>query len=108
MRSLYSIKNLIAEGINSKIYNCTKISDKKKYVMKITPIENMVLLGNRYKTEYNILSKLEHDSIIKINQAFEYKDKHHIVTDYYKNGDLFDYTNNNGIMNDSKYQPKLF
>ena len=50
--------------------------------------------------EINSLKKLDHPNILKIYEFFEDENRYFIITDICLGGELFDYIDNNGSLNE--------
>ncbi|XP_042175771.1 serine/threonine-protein kinase SIK2 isoform X2 [Oncorhynchus tshawytscha] len=57
--------------------------------------------------EVQIMKLLNHPHIIKLYQVMETKDMLYIVTEYAKNGEMFDYLTSNGRMSEDEAQKKF-
>uniref|UniRef100_A0A673K920 non-specific serine/threonine protein kinase n=1 Tax=Sinocyclocheilus rhinocerous TaxID=307959 RepID=A0A673K920_9TELE len=58
--------------------------------------------------EVQIMKLLKHPHIIKLYQVMETKDMLYIVTEYAKNGEMFDYLTSNGRMSENEARKKFW
>ena len=88
----YKVINVLGEGSFGKAFLCKKLSDDSLCVIKQILIEGMSQKEkDEVLNESNILSKLDHQNIIKFYDVFESKKPKHminIVTEYADGGDL--------------------
>ena len=88
----YKVINVLGEGSFGKAFLCKKLSDDSLCVIKQILIEGMSQKEkDEVLNESNILSKLDHQNIIKFYDVFESKkpkNMFNIVTEYADGGDL--------------------
>eukprot|EP01099_Mayorella_cantabrigiensis_P005400 TRINITY_DN4316_c0_g1_i1.p1 TRINITY_DN4316_c0_g1~~TRINITY_DN4316_c0_g1_i1.p1 ORF type:complete len:371 (+),score=72.53 TRINITY_DN4316_c0_g1_i1:37-1113(+) len=73
--------DFLAEGRKGLLYNCTNRRTKEEYVVKITPHSSSSL------NEFNVLSSLQHSSIIQCRGFFSLEDKDLLVLEKANSGD---------------------
>ena len=91
MSDKYKIEDLIEKGSFSEIYKLKNKSNSYIYAVKIIHLEKLKKL-NSYNTEEIILKQLAHPNIIKFLESFDDGKNHYIITDYYPNGNLSDFS----------------
>jgi serine/threonine protein kinase len=94
----YHVKDLLYVSRLSRVYR------SGNQVIKRIP--KMCYETNKkfdYSFEYNILQKIDSDYIIRGKDFFEDTDYFYWISDYYQNGDLYDYVQKNkNLVNDPK------
>lgn len=92
----YSIKKYLGRGsYGSAILVCLKKNPKKLFVMKEIVMANLKESEkkNAFK-EYELLSKLNHPTIVRFHENFVENDRLYIVMEYADGGDLSEYIKN--------------
>ena len=92
----YKIIKKIGGGNYGSVYkarnNILNIIVAIKKMKKVKENENEDL--NIKKNEIDILKKLSHPNIVKIYEFYSSKNHYHLITEYYKYGELFSYMRN--------------
>lgn len=96
---MFKIESLLGKGAFGKVYLVTQKGTNQQYAMKVLSkaqiIENKI---TRYAlSEKNVMSKIPHPFIVKLNFAFQTKDFLYLILDYCPGGnvgDLLDRVNN--------------
>ena len=95
--TIYSKK--IGTGSFSTIHKAYKDNTNKPYAIKKINYDPKNMITENYKTEFNLLRKINHKHIIKLYDIII--DKHneniYLVLDYYKNGDLGTFLRNKSL-----------
>lgn len=88
----YILGKEIGSGAFSKVYTCTKSTNKEKdYAVKIIDKSKLNDVEKySVKSEIAILKLVNHPNIINIKYNYESKNYVYIVTEYVQGGDLFD------------------
>lgn len=94
-RGTFSIVALVYEPTQKKSYAC-KISSRKQLVDKG--------ILKRFEQEVRIQQNLHHDGIVKIYDIVYAKDIIAVIMEYCRNGDLYQYIVNHGILPDPLIQ----
>jgi serum/glucocorticoid-regulated kinase 2 len=82
---------VIGRGSFGKVMQVRKKDDGKIYAMKVMK-KAAIIAKNQVthtKDEKNILQKISHPFIVKLNYAFQTKDKLYMILDYVNGGELF-------------------
>ena len=86
-------KEIIGYGARGEIRLCTNNSSGKKFAVKIVNKAQLppeVVKGKLVKKQVDMLSTLNHPSILKIYDFYEDPSNYFILMDYVKGGDLFE------------------
>jgi len=100
----YSINKIIGKGKFSSVYSAFNIDNPNiSYAIKIIKMNKINdQLKSKLKSEIDILKKIEHPNIIKMNDSFYYDGILYIVFDKYKNDLEFELNNNKSIIISNK------
>ncbi len=97
----YEFVKQIGCGSIGKVYRVIKIETRKEYAIK--SFEKRVLIQfnkvNSVLIEYDLLSKLDHPSILKTYGLYEDEDKLYLIVDICTNKDLETFYTNNFPLN---------
>ena len=88
----YTIHEHLGSGAFAKVYLIHHKSTSLPYALKIIPKSHLTPSDiTRISREISILSKTSHINIIKFHKLLETSNHYYIITDYCKNGELFQY-----------------
>jgi len=93
----FELLKVIGRGAFGKVMQVRKKDDGKIYAMKILK-KRAIIARNQVehtKAERKILQTLEHPFLMKLQFAFQTKEKLYLVLDYVKGGELFFHLKNN-------------
>ena len=87
---------LLGEGGFGKVLKVCSLVNHKIYAMKILKLEEDERLSKEekekyFKSEIELLKKLNHPNIVKYYKSFREDDQLYIIMEYFDNGDLSDY-----------------
>ena len=87
---------LLGEGGFGKVLKVCSLVNHKIYAMKILKLEDDERLSKEekekyFKSEIELLKKLNHPNIVKYYKSFREDDHLYIIMEYFDNGDLSDY-----------------
>ena len=87
---------LLGEGGFGKVLKVCSLVNHKIYAMKILKLEDDERLSKEekekyFKSENELLKKLNHPNIVKYYKSFREEDQLYIIMEYFDNGDLSDY-----------------
>ena len=87
---------LLGEGGFGKVLKVCSLVNHKIYAMKILKLEEDERLSKEekekyFKSEIELLKKLNHPNIVKYYKSFREEDQLYIIMEYFDNGDLSDY-----------------
>ena len=87
---------LLGEGGFGKVLKVCSLVNHKIYAMKILKLEDDERLSKEekekyFKSEIELLKKLNHPNIVKYYKSFREDDQLYIIMEYFDNGDLSDY-----------------
>ena len=87
---------LLGEGGFGKVLKVCSLVNHKIYAMKILKLEDDERLSKEekekyFKSEIELLKKLNHPNIVKYYKSFREEDQLYIIMEYFDNGDLSDY-----------------
>jgi serine/threonine protein kinase len=82
---------VIGKGSFGKVFLVRECESGKIYAMKVLQKENIIKRNQveHTKTERNVLGYIKHPFIVRLNMAFQTKDKLYFVLDYCAGGELF-------------------
>ena len=85
------IGNTLGSGAFGEVKQCTHIKTKQVRAVKILVKANMSRLEKqRLKEEISILTKMDHQNVVKFFEVFEDNKRYYIVTELCTGGELFD------------------
>lgn len=88
----YTLQEHLGSGAFAKVYLIRHKSTSLPYALKIIPKSHLTPSDKtRISREITILSKTSHINIIKFHKLLETPSHYYIITDYCKNGELFQY-----------------
>ena len=87
---------LLGEGGFGKVLKVCSLVNHKIYAMKILKLEDDERISKEekekyFKSEIELLKKLNHPNIVKYYKSFREDDQLYIIMEYFDNGDLSDY-----------------
>jgi len=87
----FELLTVIGKGSFGKVMQVKKKDDGKIYAMKVLRKEAIIQRKQvaHTKAEKTILQKLQHPFIVKLNYAFQTKDKLYMILDFINGGELF-------------------
>nr|XP_002123558.3 testis-specific serine/threonine-protein kinase 2-like [Ciona intestinalis] len=107
----YILRNTIGQGTYSKVKRACSIAMKRDIAIKIISRDDApeVFRKKFLPREVEVLSILEHPSIVKVFEIFETKNpaRLYIVTEYFHNGDLLDHVKSKGSMDEMVARPVI-
>ena len=87
----YKIIKVIGKGTYGIVYLAENIFTKEKIAMKKIPKTSEDLLtDNEIMDEIEILKRLDHPDIVKINEFYNTNDNYYIINEYCPGGELYD------------------
>eukprot|EP00033_Pygsuia_biforma_P000655 GCRY01000770.1.p1 GENE.GCRY01000770.1~~GCRY01000770.1.p1 ORF type:complete len:310 (-),score=24.75 GCRY01000770.1:321-1250(-) len=86
----YKVLGELGSGSFSTVYRVRNNMDGKEYAMKVIKKEDIKDAHHMIKTEVDILTRVSHNSIIKLYEIFENADKICLVMELVLGGELFD------------------
>ena len=88
---IYSREKILGKGSFGTVYLVKHRQLHKYFAMKIIQKQNQTCLNEQIiLNEINILKRLDHPNILKINDFYSYKDEYYIITEHCQEGELFD------------------
>jgi len=87
----FELLTVIGKGSFGKVMQVKKKDDGKIYAMKVLRKEAIIARKQvaHTKAEKSILQKIQHPFIVKLNYAFQTKDKLYMILDFVNGGELF-------------------
>ena len=99
----YTLHEHLGSGAFAKVYLIHHKSTSLPYALKIIPKSQLAPSDKtRISREISILSKTSHINIIKFHRLLETQSHYYIITDYCKNGELFQYILTHRNINESE------
>lgn len=87
----YKVCHLIGSGGGGRVYAGLDQVTGKQVALKICSKQLTGRQLARLRTEYNVMSNLQHKNILKLHGVFENDSRLCLVMDYAEGGDLFEY-----------------
>ena len=103
--SSYKIKKLLGEGSYGKVYLAKHIISGQDRAMKLIEkrhTKNTNKIDKEIENEIQILKKLDHPSIVKIFEFFNSDLSYYLITEFCKEGELFDKITSEGPFNEEE------
>jgi serine/threonine protein kinase len=87
----FTIIKLLGRGTFGKVLLVRNVKDSKLYAMKVLKKQKLYKTNqiNHTKTEREILEKINHPFIVKLQFAFQTEENLYIVTEFMQGGELF-------------------
>jgi len=87
----FELLNVVGKGSFGKVMQVKKKDDGKIYAMKVLRKDAIIQRKQvaHTKAEKSILQKIQHPFIVKLNYAFQTKDKLYMILDFIDGGELF-------------------
>ena len=82
----YELLDIIGKGQFGSVYKAYRKSDGKIFAIKQSKCKNILFVN-----ELTFLRKLNYNQIIKLYDTYIKNDRHHLVFDFYSEGDLFNF-----------------
>ncbi len=102
----YTLRQQIGSGSTSHVYQCVRKKDNKIFACKVinkAEIENNFAgLMDQFNLEIKVLRLLNHDNIIKLEDAFDTADSVYMVLEQCHGGELFDYVVEKGTLSEEE------
>jgi len=105
IKSDFDLFKIIGFGNFSIVNHAIKKKDKKEYAIKTINLEkmlNQIKLIEAIINEINILRILDHPNIIKLFEVYYSHEAIHLVFEYLKGGELFEYIEKKGIFTEDE------
>lgn len=90
----------LAEGLYGDIYLLEHKQTQKLRVLKSIRKNKLKGSDSKFKTETEILQKLDHPHIYTIMDFYQDSQNYFIVSEYLQGGELFDFLHKKGILNE--------
>jgi len=96
----YELREIIGRGTYGIVYLAYKDSANIPYAIKVIPRCVLSKPGDydRLQRELNVMSSLEHESIVRMNECFDDSDRIYLVLDYCPGGHLLEYIIKSGAI----------
>jgi len=109
MRDSYRIDELLGEGAFGEVRRCVYKEDMKDKRSSIKDYRAVKILSKSYmekkevesfKNEVSCMKQIEHPSIMGMHHFYEDPKRYLLITDICKGGELFEYVNKKGKLDD--------
>mmetsp|Transcript_6894 Transcript_6894/g.13754 ORF Transcript_6894/g.13754 Transcript_6894/m.13754 type:complete len:499 (-) Transcript_6894:157-1653(-) len=92
---VYDLKEELGKGSTARCFACVQKSTQSAFAVKVINKRKVTMLYSdllpQFRREVDILRRLDHPHIIKLQDMFESSTHLHVVTELARGGELFDY-----------------